>query len=96
MVHRSVYEKIPQPHYLQEYIPELNLEIGEDIYFCKLAQAHGFKVYIDHDLSKEVRHTGTMDFTHEHAEACREDSLGDSANVVERIEEVQSEEEDKG
>jgi hypothetical protein len=36
-----------------------------------------------------------MDFTHEHAEACREDSLGDSANVVERIEEIQNEE-DKG
>jgi hypothetical protein len=73
----------------------VNLFVGEDIYFCKLAQAHGFKVYIDHDLSKEVRHTGTMDFTHEHAEACRADSLEDSANVVERIEEIQNEE-DKG
>lgn len=96
LIKTDVFKKLPLPWFNVSYLPTVNMFVGEDIYFCKLAQAHGFKVYIDHDLSKEVRHTGTMDFTHEHAEACRADSLEDSANVVERIEEVQSEEEDKG
>jgi hypothetical protein len=96
LIKTEVFKKLPLPWFNVSYLPTVNMFVGEDIYFCKLAQAHWFKVYIDHDLSKEVRHTGTMDFTHEHAEACRADSLEDSANVVERIEEVQSEEEDKG
>ena len=64
MVHRSVYEKIPQPHYLQEYVTELNLEIGEDIYFCNKAKAAGFDVWVDHDLSKEIAHIGIFHFNY--------------------------------
>ena len=48
LVKREVYEKIPHPHYLQEYIPELNLEIGEDIFFCQQAQKAGYQVWCDH------------------------------------------------
>jgi hypothetical protein len=64
MVHRSVYEKIPQPHYLQEYIPELNLEIGEDIYFCQQAQKAGYEIWCDQALSKEVAHIGIFHFNY--------------------------------
>ena len=64
MVHRSVYEKIPQPHYLQEYIPELNLEIGEDIFFCQQAQKAGYEVWCDQELSREVAHIGIFHFTY--------------------------------
>ncbi len=64
LVHRSVYEKIPQPHYLQEYIPELNLEIGEDIYFCQQAQKAGYEVWCDQELSKEVAHIGIFHFNY--------------------------------
>jgi hypothetical protein len=64
MAHRSVYEKIPQPHYLQEYIPELNLEIGEDIYFCQQAQKAGFEIWCDQALSKEVSHIGIFHFNY--------------------------------
>jgi len=95
LIKTEVFKKLPLPWFNVSYLPSVDMFIGEDIYFCKLAQAHGYKVYIDHDLSKEVRHIGTMDFTHEHAEACRADSLEDSANVVERIEELDREE-DKG
>lgn len=34
---------------------------GEDLYFCRLARAHGFAVWIDHDLSQAVRHTGSVE-----------------------------------
>lgn len=64
MVHRSVYEKIPQPHYLQEYISDLNLEIGEDIYFCQKAQQAGFEVWCDQELSREVSHIGIFHFNY--------------------------------
>lgn len=64
MVKRSVYEKIPQPHYLQEYVPELNLEIGEDIYFCQQAQKAGYEVWCDQELSREVAHIGIFHFNY--------------------------------
>ena len=64
MVHRSVYEKVAQPHYLQEFVPELNLEIGEDIYFCRKAKDAGFQVWCDHDLSKEIAHIGIFHFNY--------------------------------
>ena len=61
---REVYEKIPQPHYLQEYIPDLNLEIGEDIYFCQQAQKAGYDIWCDQELSKEVAHIGIFHFNY--------------------------------
>jgi hypothetical protein len=64
LVKREVYEKIPQPHYLQEYIPELNLEIGEDIFVCKQAQKAGSQICCDQDLSKEVAHIGIFHFNY--------------------------------
>jgi hypothetical protein len=64
LVKREVYEKIPHPHYLQEYIPELNLEIGEDIFFCQQAQKAGYQVWCDQDLSKETSHIGIFHFNY--------------------------------
>jgi len=64
LCHRSVYETIPQPHYLQEFIPELNLEIGEDIYFCQQAQKAGFEIWCDQQLSREVAHIGIFHFNY--------------------------------
>jgi hypothetical protein len=64
LVKREVYEKIEQPHYIQEFVPELNLEIGEDIYFCQKAQKAGYEIWCDHDLSKEVAHIGIFHFNY--------------------------------
>ena len=64
LVRRKVYETIPHPHYLQEYIPELNLEIGEDIYFCQKCIQNGFEVWCDHELSKESAHIGIFHFNY--------------------------------
>lgn len=65
LVHRRVYESIPQPHYLQEFLPDLNVELGEDIYFCRKAQANGFEVWCDQDLSREVSHIGIFHFNYD-------------------------------
>jgi hypothetical protein len=64
LVKRHVYERIPQPHYIQEFIPSLNLEIGEDIYFCQQAQKAGFEVWCDQELSREVAHIGIFHFNY--------------------------------
>ena len=61
---REVYEKIPHPHYLQEYVPELNLEIGEDIFFCQQAQKAGYEIWCDQELSREVAHIGIFHFNY--------------------------------
>ncbi len=64
LVKREVYEKIPHPHYLQEYIPEMNLEIGEDIFFCQQAKKAGYEIWCDQTLSKEVAHIGIFHFNY--------------------------------
>lgn len=62
---REVYEKIPQPHYIQEYVPELNLEIGEDIYFCQQAKKAGYPIWCDQELSREISHIGIFHFKYD-------------------------------
>ncbi len=64
LVKREVYEKLPQPHYIQDYVPSLNLEIGEDIYFCQKAQQHGYEVWCDQELSREIAHIGIFHFNY--------------------------------
>ena len=64
LVKRHVYERIPQPHYLQEFIPSLNLEIGEDIFFCQQAQKSGYEIWCDQELSREAAHIGIFHFNY--------------------------------
>ena len=64
LVKREVYEKIPQPHYLQEYVAALNLEIGEDIFFCQQAQKSGYQIWCDQELSRETAHIGIFHFNY--------------------------------
>lgn len=47
---------------------ERNGFVGEDIFFCNKAKAAGYKIYIDHDLSKGVSHVGDLPYKHEQME----------------------------
>jgi len=38
----------------------------QDVFFCNKARAAGFKIWIDHDVSKEIGHVGTFEFKHDH------------------------------
>jgi hypothetical protein len=86
LIKMDVFRKCPLPWFNLAWLPSGNVWVGEDVYFCKLAQAHGFKVYIDHDLSKQVRHIGTMEFTHDHAVECRTDDVTSAAREIEALE----------
>ena len=63
LIHGSVWSKIgPGPWFMFDYDKDLDLLIGEDVYFCRRAREAGFKVMVDHDLSHEVRHIGQWEF----------------------------------
>jgi hypothetical protein len=68
-VRMDVYRALKKPYFMIGYSHGATGYVGEDIYFCKAAQAAGFKVMIDHDISKAVRHIGTFEFSHEQTEA---------------------------
>ncbi len=55
-----------EPLFWFRYSQEQNLVTSEDFYFCTNATAAGFQVWIDHDLSKQVKHIGIFPFGHEH------------------------------
>jgi hypothetical protein len=64
LIKREVYEKVAQPHYLQEYIPHLNLEVGEDIYFFQKCKQEGYEIWCDQELSREIAHIGIFHFNY--------------------------------
>lgn len=64
LMHRSVFEVVPKPWFVVGYLPSREKFVGEDIYFCRHAQKHGVKMYIDHDLSHHVKHIGIVEFDH--------------------------------
>ncbi len=72
LVKTDVFRRLPQPWFQVVYAKSSQAFIGEDIYFCQLAKAHGVKVHVDHDASKLVRHIGSFEFSHDHVAACQE------------------------
>lgn len=72
LVDTKVYANVPRPWHHIGFSQKADDFYGEDVYFCHQARAKGHKVFIDHDLSKEVRHIGNFEFTHDHVEACVE------------------------
>lgn len=65
MTKREVFEALEKPYFDNEWIDaEENKFTGEDRYFCHKAREAGFKIWIDHDLSKEVKHIGEWFYSH--------------------------------
>ena len=56
LVKFEVYQKLPFPWFK----PGLSHEARDDVYFCRLAQAHGYKIWCDNDLSKDIVHIDTQ------------------------------------
>ena len=49
--------------------------IGEDVYFCHKAREAGYKIFIDHDISKGVTHIGDWPYGHHLTPGYREEGL---------------------
>jgi GT2 family glycosyltransferase len=67
LIKRRVFEAMEYPWYFYDVAKGS----GEDVAFCHKAREHGFKTYIDHDLSKEVKHCGSFHWGLEHTDPWR-------------------------
>ena len=74
LVHKSVFAAMAQihdprekgPFWFFEFLPEIPTHVGEDVYFCRLARKAGATIYVDHDLSKDIRHIGNLEYAFDH------------------------------
>lgn len=46
------------------YDDQTRQHVGEDWIFCARARSAGYKIYVDHDLSKEIGHVGKYIYTY--------------------------------
>jgi hypothetical protein len=91
LIRRDVLLSLPDPRengpwFWYEWQKDAVSQIGEDVYFCNLARKAGWKVLVDHDLSKVVKHIGHEQFGLEHAWAVEkqqaEETDGDSDQLL--------------
>ncbi len=57
LVNTRVFKAMEEPYFYFEQLSGNKL-LGEDIYFCIKAKDAGFDTWVDHDLSKGIRHIG--------------------------------------
>jgi len=62
LVNMRVFKELRKPYFQFRWDKDKGWT-GEDYYFCQEAKARGFKIYVDHDLSKECSHIGPFPFT---------------------------------
>ena len=60
-VFTSPVRGLPPNCFAQPFDNSTGMFVGEDVYFCTIARDKGFKVWIDHDLSNEVKHIGSIE-----------------------------------
>lgn len=77
-------DKPDRPMFWFQYSLKNHSVLGEDIYFCINAATEGFEIFIDHDLSKEVKHQGMLDFQHEHVDVDHARRLRAELDAAER------------
>jgi hypothetical protein len=72
LVDVNVFKTIGEPYFVLGYNAVSKSFVGEDYYFCHKARKHGYKILIDQDLSRDVKHVGEIEFTMHHANLTRE------------------------
>lgn len=60
LIRTEVFIMMEQPWFATPY--DGQGFVGEDVFFCRKAQEAGYKIFVDHDLSKEIRHIGTKEY----------------------------------
>lgn len=59
MLNMRIFEEVDEPYFLMPW--DGKQYVGEDIFFCLSIKKKGFKIWVDHDLSQEVRHTSSIE-----------------------------------
>jgi hypothetical protein len=73
--HIDVFLGMHPPAFQIQWQPKHGGYEGEDVYFCKKAREQGHEIFVDHDLSKQVRHIGEKEFGFENPLVFEEDAL---------------------
>ncbi len=60
LINMKVFDKLPWPWFHERYNPEERVTVSEDYAFSDLARDHGYKLYCDLKLSKEIAHIGEL------------------------------------
>ena len=68
-----VFRTVSYPWFENFWVDEKTYWKGEDVDFCVKAREAGHVVYVDHDLSREVAHVGSFEYTIDHALAWEEE-----------------------
>lgn len=58
----AVFRNLPLPWFAFTWNAELGDDVGEDVHFCRLARANGYRVFVDHDASADVGHVGRFTY----------------------------------
>lgn len=75
LVAREVYERMKKPWFLMGWNPETGEYQYPDGYFSMKARELGYKLYIDHDVSKHTWHYGGRAYSYQDALNCENDLL---------------------
>lgn len=86
LVAREVYETLPRPWFLMGYSQASGNYVYQDYYFSEQAKKHGYKLYVDHDVSKRLHHVGPKNYTWEdalaHETELRAGGVKDNGRIV--------------
>lgn len=62
LVKTSILDEIKQPYFEFTWTPQSNDWLGEDMNFCQKISKAGHEIFVDTNLSMEIRHLGTWAF----------------------------------
>jgi len=76
LIRRDALEKIDRPRFTvgwsQSDAHPNGAHVGEDIFFCFKAGKASVPIYVDHDLTRDVKHIGEYEYTFESALSMRD------------------------
>lgn len=72
MTRTDVFLAMPKPYFAIGYSKAIDDYSPEDSFFCELARKHSYAIWIDGELSEQVRHVGTFEYEMGHARMTRD------------------------
>jgi hypothetical protein len=64
LIDTAIFRKMPKPWFLLRYIEADQKFLGEDWFFCEQLEKLGIRPYVDHEISLELEHFGSVGFDH--------------------------------
>lgn len=63
MIKSEVFARIEWPWFSQPWVEEAQKWVGEDVFFCGRLHEADIPLFIDHDLSWQIDHVGTYNYS---------------------------------